>query len=65
MATHPQAGQRPEPSQLVGIPALVAAHHAGHPDATAPERRVSFGASGHRGGALSSCPNKPHHSGCP
>ncbi len=60
MATHPQAGQRPEPSQLVDIPALVAAYYTEHPDTTAPERRVSFGTSGHRGGALSGSFNEEH-----
>ncbi|WP_353116423.1 phosphoglucomutase (alpha-D-glucose-1,6-bisphosphate-dependent) [Nitratidesulfovibrio sp.] len=60
MATHPQAGQRPEPSQLVDIPALVAAYYTEHPDTAAPERRVSFGTSGHRGGALSGSFNEEH-----
>jgi len=60
MATHPQAGQRPEASQLVDIPALVAAYYTEHPDTAAPERRVSFGTSGHRGGALSGSFNEEH-----
>ncbi len=60
MATHPQAGQRPGPSQLVDIPALVAAYYTEHPDTAAPERRVSFGTSGHRGGALSGSFNEEH-----
>ncbi|MGJ3523497.1 phosphoglucomutase (alpha-D-glucose-1,6-bisphosphate-dependent) [Nitratidesulfovibrio sp. D1] len=60
MATHPRAGQRPEPSQLVDIPALVAAYYTEHPDTAAPERRVSFGTSGHRGGALSGSFNEEH-----
>ncbi len=60
MATHPQAGQRPEASQLVDIPALVAAYYTEHPDTVAPERRVSFGTSGHRGGALSGSFNEEH-----
>ncbi|WP_035064236.1 phosphoglucomutase (alpha-D-glucose-1,6-bisphosphate-dependent) [Nitratidesulfovibrio termitidis] len=60
MATHPRAGQRPEASQLVDIPALVAAYYTEHPDTAAPERRVSFGTSGHRGGALSGSFNEEH-----
>lgn len=45
---------------LVDVPSLVAAYHAEAPDSPAPEQRVAFGTSGHRGSAFESTFNQWH-----
>ncbi|MBT0587308.1 phosphoglucomutase (alpha-D-glucose-1,6-bisphosphate-dependent) [Alteromonas oceanisediminis] len=51
MALHPQAGQEADPQQLINVAKLVSNYYALSPDATVPTQAVSFGTSGHRGGA--------------
>jgi phosphoglucomutase len=60
MSVHPRAGQPAEPSDLVDVPHLVTAYFTGHPDPAAPEQRVSFGTSGHRGSSLDTAFNFDH-----
>ncbi|RRO17660.1 alpha-D-glucose phosphate-specific phosphoglucomutase [Saccharopolyspora rhizosphaerae] len=60
MAVHPRAGQPADPSDLVDVARLVTAFYAEHPDPTAPEQRVSFGTSGHRGSSLTRSFNEDH-----
>jgi phosphoglucomutase len=51
MSTHPLAG-RPVPAhEVTDVAGLVAAFGAQRPDPDAPEERVAFGTSGHRGSA--------------
>lgn len=51
-ATHPRAGQMPEPADLVDVDRLLAAYHDERPDPSDPAQRVSFGTAGHRGSSL-------------
>ena len=44
-------GERPDPSMLIDVDALLAAYHDTAPDPGDPAQRVSFGTSGHRGTA--------------
>ena len=60
MALSPLAGQLPGPDMLVNIPALISAYYTGIPDPSAPDQRVAFGTSGHRGGSLRNSFNEPH-----
>jgi phosphoglucomutase len=60
MTVHPRAGQPADPSDLVDVARLVTTYYAEHPDPTAPEQRVSFGTSGHRGSALTRSFNEDH-----
>ena len=60
MSVDPRAGQLPDPSMLVDVPALLAAYHDRVPDPTDPAQRVAFGTSGHRGTALDSSFNDAH-----
>ncbi len=57
---HPGAGKPPAPDSLENIPRLVTAYFTHAPDPSAPEERVSFGTSGHRGSALDNAFNEAH-----
>jgi phosphoglucomutase len=52
MSQHERAGTPARPEDLVDLPKLVTAYYANHPDVSAPEQRVAFGTSGHRGSSL-------------
>ncbi|HLL65371.1 MAG TPA: phosphoglucomutase (alpha-D-glucose-1,6-bisphosphate-dependent) [Micromonosporaceae bacterium] len=60
MSVHPRAGQPAQPQDLVDLPGLLAAYHAGHPDPGEPTQRVAFGTSGHRGSSLRTAFNEDH-----
>ncbi|HEY0499776.1 MAG TPA: phosphoglucomutase (alpha-D-glucose-1,6-bisphosphate-dependent) [Kutzneria sp.] len=60
MSVDPRAGQPAAPSDLVDLAKLVTAYYAEHPDPSAPEQRVAFGTSGHRGSALATAFNEDH-----
>ncbi|MCO6488315.1 MAG: alpha-D-glucose phosphate-specific phosphoglucomutase [Phaeodactylibacter sp.] len=60
MAIHPQAGKTAAPGQLVNIPRLITAYFTEQPDLSAPEQRVAFGTSGHRGSSLKRAFNEQH-----
>ncbi len=60
MEISPSAGKPAEPSMLVDVPALLAAYFTGIPDPSAPEQRVSFGTSGHRGSSFDRSFNERH-----
>ncbi|MCW2667937.1 MAG: phosphoglucomutase, alpha-D-glucose phosphate-specific [Frankiales bacterium] len=60
MAVHQRAGTRALPEDLVDVARLVTAYYAGHPDASDPGQRVSFGTSGHRGSSLHNAFNDDH-----
>ncbi len=45
---------------LVDVPKLVAAYYTETPDPSAPEQRVAFGTSGHRGSSLKKTFNEAH-----
>ena len=55
-----QPGQLPTPDSLVNVPRLITAFYSLHPDASVPAQRVSFGTSGHRGGAFNTAFNDDH-----
>ena len=60
MAISPFAGKPAEPSMLVNVPKLITAYYAETPDPSAPEHRVAFGTSGHRGSAFEKSFNEWH-----
>jgi len=60
MKVSPLAGKPAQPSMLVDVPRLIAAYYAEKPDPSAPEQRVSFGTSGHRGSSLEKSFNEWH-----
>ena len=60
MGVHDRAGQPAAQSDLVDVARLVTAYYAQHPDPSAPEQRVAFGTSGHRGSALRLTFNDDH-----
>jgi phosphoglucomutase len=60
MALHPLAGKPAPRSLLVNVPALVSQYYARRPDPAAPEERVAFGTSGHRGSSLKGSFNEAH-----
>ena len=60
MAISPLAGHLPAPDRLVDIPSLVSAYYTGIPDPGAPDQRIAFGTSGHRGGSLRNSFNESH-----
>jgi len=60
MALSPLAGQLPDPSTLINVPALITAYYTGTPDPSIPDQRIAFGTSGHRGGALRNSFNEAH-----
>jgi phosphoglucomutase len=60
MSTHPRAGTRALPEDLVDLPELLAAYGDRHPDPDDPAERVAFGTSGHRGSSLKTTFNDDH-----
>jgi len=60
MIVSPLAGKPIESSMLANIPRLVTAYYTNHPDPLAPEQRVAFGTSGHRGSSLKRSFNEAH-----
>ncbi|MCB9049125.1 MAG: alpha-D-glucose phosphate-specific phosphoglucomutase [Lewinellaceae bacterium] len=60
MTLHPRAGKTATPEQLVNIPRLITTYFTGQPDPSAPEQRVAFGTSGHRGSSLKLAFNEHH-----
>jgi phosphoglucomutase len=60
MTVHPLAGKPAPASLLVDVPALVTAYFAVRPDPAAPEQRVAFGTSGHRGVSTKGSFNEAH-----
>ncbi|HEV2481137.1 MAG TPA: phosphoglucomutase (alpha-D-glucose-1,6-bisphosphate-dependent) [Puia sp.] len=60
MALSPLAGQLPDLSTLINVPALITAYYTGIPDPSIPDQRIAFGTSGHRGGALRNSFNESH-----
>jgi phosphoglucomutase len=56
----PLAGKPAEPSMLISVPKLVTAYYTDLPDPEAPEQRVVFGTSGHRGSSLTKTFNERH-----
>ncbi|HEY3354861.1 MAG TPA: phosphoglucomutase (alpha-D-glucose-1,6-bisphosphate-dependent) [Polyangia bacterium] len=60
MPSHPLAGKPAPRAMLVDVPRLVSAYYALAPDPAAPEQRVAFGTSGHRGSSLKHAFNEPH-----
>ena len=53
-------GERPDATQLVNVPRLVAAYYAERPEPEVRAERVSFGTSGHRGSSLRRSFNEAH-----
>lgn len=60
MSTHPRAGTRARPEDLVDLSELLAAYADRHPDPDDPAQRVAFGTSGHRGSSLKTTFNDDH-----
>jgi phosphoglucomutase len=58
--TDPRAGTPATPADLVDVAKLVTAYYAIHPDPDAPEERVAFGTSGHRGSSFTTTFNEDH-----
>ncbi|HSR12102.1 MAG TPA: alpha-D-glucose phosphate-specific phosphoglucomutase, partial [Thermodesulfobacteriota bacterium] len=56
----PLAGKPVPPEMLVDVPRLIAAYYTEAPDPAAPEQRVAFGTSGHRGSPLKGSFNEAH-----
>jgi len=54
------AGQRAQAAQLVDVSKLVASYYSVRPDSAAPEERVAFGTSGHRGSSFDASFNEAH-----
>ncbi len=54
------AGKPAPPGMLVNVPRLVTAYYTDRPDPAAPEQRVAFGTSGHRGSAFQRTFNEAH-----
>jgi phosphoglucomutase len=54
------AGKPAETSMLVNVPRLITAYYTETPDPSAPEQRVAFGTSGHRGSAFEKAFNERH-----
>ncbi|MCY7324572.1 MAG: phosphoglucomutase (alpha-D-glucose-1,6-bisphosphate-dependent) [Microbacteriaceae bacterium] len=55
-----RAGHQAQESDLIDVPALVAAYYALVPDVTNPDQKVAFGTSGHRGSSLDGAFNEAH-----
>ncbi len=60
MKINPRAGQPADSSDLVDVAKLIAAYHEDRPDPRAPEQRVVFGTSGHRGSSVERSFNEWH-----
>ena len=60
MNVDPRAGKRLDPSELLNVPALLAAYYDRRPDPAVREQRVSFGTSGHRGTSFATAFNEWH-----
>ncbi len=60
MRVNPFAGKPAEVSMLADIPKLITAYYTEIPDPSAPEQRVAFGTSGHRGSSLKKSFNESH-----
>ena len=60
MKVSPLAGKPAQPALLVNVPKLVTAYYTDVPDPSAPEQRVAFGTSGHRGSAFEKSFNEWH-----
>jgi phosphoglucomutase len=60
MNISPLAGKPAEPEQLINVPRLITAYYSGIPDYSAPEQRVAFGTSGHRGSSFENTFNESH-----
>jgi phosphoglucomutase len=60
MKVSPRAGKPAEAGTLVNVPRLVTAYYEDRPDPSAPEERVAFGTSGHRGSSLTKSFNEWH-----
>jgi phosphoglucomutase len=60
MKASPNAGNPVEASMLVNVPRLITAYYAEMPDPSAPEQRVAFGTSGHRGSSFEKAFNERH-----
>jgi phosphoglucomutase len=60
VTTSPRAGKPADDGILANIPRLVAAYYTTHPDPAAPEQRVAFGTSGHRGTSTARTFNEDH-----
>jgi len=56
----PAAGKPAESSMLVDVPRLITAYYTERPDPAAPEQRVTFGTSGHRGSSFDKAFNEWH-----
>src|ERR1035438_5253920 len=60
MKVSPYAGKPAENSLLVNVPSLITAYYTEVPDPSVPEKRVSFGTSGHRGSSFDKAFNEQH-----
>lgn len=60
MTISPYAGKPAVASMLVNVPRLVTAYYTEVPDPSAPDERVAFGTSGHRGSAFKKAFNELH-----
>lgn len=60
MSLHPLAGQTAPAAMLPNIAQLMAAYYSLKPDVAIASQQVSFGTSGHRGGALLKSFNESH-----
>src|SRR6201996_1503872 len=60
MTINPMAGKPAPASMLVNVARLVCAYYADAPDPAAPEQKVAFGTSGHRGSSLQRSFNEAH-----
>jgi phosphoglucomutase len=60
LTVSPLAGRLPDPASLVDVDGLTSAYYDRKPDAAAPEQRVSFGTSGHRGSSVLGTFNEDH-----
>jgi phosphoglucomutase len=56
----PLAGKPVPPSRLTNVPRLMTAYYSNRPDPKNAAQRVSFGTSGHRGGAFTNSFNETH-----
>jgi phosphoglucomutase len=60
MNASPTAGQPVDQAMLVNVPRLMTAYFSLRPEPSAPEQRVAFGTSGHRGSAFNAAFNEAH-----